>query len=154
MLWSTTSTRLAEDHANAQRLGDAIRAIDGLELRPEKVETNLVIYRVDPRLGTAAEFSARLKRHGVLIGAFGGQLMRAVTHLDVSDADIKRAGEVLREACAKRPARRRANRRRARFTRNATRQFEPARFDLGRHAARACDRTARRSPAPSTPPLS
>jgi len=91
-------TRLAEDHANAQRLGDAIRAIDGLELRPEKVETNLVIYRVDPRLGTAAEFSARLKRHGVLISAFGGQLMRAVTHLDVSDADIKRAGEVLREA--------------------------------------------------------
>ncbi|HUY88835.1 MAG TPA: low specificity L-threonine aldolase, partial [Pirellulales bacterium] len=54
-------------------------------------------YRVDPRLGTAADFSARLKRRGVLISAFGGPMMRAVTHLDVSTADIDRAAEILRE---------------------------------------------------------
>jgi threonine aldolase len=89
--------RLVEDHAKAQRLADAIRDTDGLELRPPEVDTNLVIYRVDPRLGTAAEFSARLKRRGVLINAFGGQLMRAVTHLDVSEADVAQAIDVLRE---------------------------------------------------------
>ncbi len=54
--------RLAEDHANAQRLAQAIREIDGLELQPPEVDTNLVIYRVDPRLGTAPDFSARLKQ--------------------------------------------------------------------------------------------
>jgi threonine aldolase len=89
--------RLADDHVRAQRLAETIRDIEGLELRAAKVDTNLVIYRVDPRLGTAAEFSARLKRRGVLINAFGGQLMRAVTHLDVSDADIEQAIDVLRD---------------------------------------------------------
>ena len=49
--------RLAEDHANAQRLAEAIRQIDGLELRPAQVDTNLVIFHVNERLGTATEFS-------------------------------------------------------------------------------------------------
>ncbi|HET6883912.1 MAG TPA: GntG family PLP-dependent aldolase [Pirellulales bacterium] len=96
--------RLAEDHANARRLADRIREIEGLELRPPQVDTNLVIYRVDPKLGTGAEFSARLKRRGLLISAFGGQLMRAVTHLDVSSADIEHAGQILREVAAESPA--------------------------------------------------
>ena len=89
--------RLAEDHAKAQRLAEGIRQIDGLELRPPQVDTNLVIYRVDPKLGTAADFAARLKRRGLLISAFGGQLMRAVTHLDLSMHDVERAVEILRE---------------------------------------------------------
>lgn len=95
--------RLADDHAKAQRLADGIRQIEGLELRPPEVDTNLVIYRVDPRLGTGAEFSNRLKRRGLLISAFGGQLMRAVTHLDVSDADIERAIEILGEVALESP---------------------------------------------------
>ena len=89
--------RLAEDHANAKRLAAAIREIDGLELRPAEIDTNLVIYRVDPRLGAAPDFSARLKRRGLLISAFGGQMMRAVTYLGISPADIDRAAEILRE---------------------------------------------------------
>ena len=89
--------RLAEDHANARRLADAIREIDGLELRPAEVDTNLVIYRVDPRLGAASDFSAHLKRRGLLISAFGGQLMRAVTYLGVDQSDIDRAADILRE---------------------------------------------------------
>lgn len=89
--------RLAEDHAKAQRLAEGIRQIDGLELRPPQIDTNLVIYRVDPKLGTAADFAARLKRRGLLISAFGGQLMRAVTHLDLSMQDVDRAVDILRE---------------------------------------------------------
>lgn len=89
--------RLADDHANARLLADGIREIEGLELRPPTVDTNLVIYRVDPRLGTGAEFAAQLKRRGLLISAFGGQLMRAVTHLDVNEAGVNQAIEILRE---------------------------------------------------------
>ncbi|HEV7226713.1 MAG TPA: low-specificity L-threonine aldolase [Pirellulales bacterium] len=89
--------RLADDHAHARRLAAAIREIDGLELRPAEIDTNLVIYRVDPRLGAAADFSARLKKRGLLISAFGGQLMRAVTYLGVDQGDIDRASEILRE---------------------------------------------------------
>ncbi len=89
--------RLAEDHANAQRLAAAIREIDGLELRPPQVDTNLVIFHVDPRLGTAAQFSANLAERGVRIIAFGPQSMRAVTHLDVNRSDVDRAAEILAE---------------------------------------------------------
>ncbi|MEX2118387.1 MAG: GntG family PLP-dependent aldolase [Pirellulales bacterium] len=89
--------RLADDHANARRLADAIRNIPGLELRPPEVETNLVIFRVEPRLGTAADLAARLRQRGLLIGGFGGQSMRAVAHLDVSRADIDVAAEILND---------------------------------------------------------
>ncbi len=96
--------RLAEDHANAQRLADCIRKTDGLTLRPDQVDTNIVIFEVDKRLGTGSQFAARLAESGVLMIAFGPQLIRAVTHLDVSEADTLRACEVL-EATAKRCAR-------------------------------------------------
>jgi threonine aldolase len=83
--------RLAEDHANAQQLAAGIRAIDGLELRPPQVDTNIVIFHVDPRLGTAAEFSARLHARGLLMLAVSKSTLRAVTHLDVSSTDVERA---------------------------------------------------------------
>ncbi|HEX3658142.1 MAG TPA: low-specificity L-threonine aldolase [Pirellulales bacterium] len=92
--------RLAEDHRNAQVLAAAIRQIDGLELRPEKVDTNLVIFRVHPRLGTSPELVARLAERGLRMGAFGGQLIRAVTHLDVSREDVEQAAKILAEVVA------------------------------------------------------
>lgn len=95
--------RLADDHANARRLAEAIRQIDGLELRPPQVDTNLIIYRVDAKLGTAGEFAARLKRRGLLISPVGGQLMRAVTHLDIREDDIQRAIEILKTVAAESP---------------------------------------------------
>lgn len=88
--------RLAEDHANAQLLADAVREAEGLELRPDRVDTNLVIFHVDPLLGTAAQLVARLKEQGVLVGAIAPQLIRVVTHLDVSRDDVKKACDILR----------------------------------------------------------
>lgn len=89
--------RLSEDHANAKRLGEAIRQIEGLELRPPQIDTNLIIFRVDPRLGTAADFTGRLKQRGLLVGAFDGVFIRAVTHLDVGQEEVDRAAEILRD---------------------------------------------------------
>ena len=90
--------RLADDHAHAARLAAAIRDIDGLELRPAQVDTNIVIFRVDSRLGSAAEFCARSKERGLLMLALGPAQVRAVTHLDVTAADIVRACEILVDA--------------------------------------------------------
>jgi threonine aldolase len=90
--------RLAEDHDNARRLGDHIRGIDGLELRPPEIDTNLVIFRVDPEISSGSQFSAKLKERGLLINAFGTQMLRAVTHLDVNRADVDRAAEILADA--------------------------------------------------------
>jgi threonine aldolase len=89
--------RLAEDHANAQLLADAIREVEGLMLMPDVVDTNIVIFRVDPTLGTAHEFIERLKQAGVLMLAVSQTQIRAVTHLDVSERQVRAAGEIVRQ---------------------------------------------------------
>lgn len=87
--------RLADDHFNAQILGDAVRQIEGLTLQPDQVDTNIVIFRVDPEIGTAPELVAKLAAQGVLMLAISPTQIRAVTHLDVSERQVREAGEVL-----------------------------------------------------------
>jgi threonine aldolase len=95
--------RLAEDHAHAQTLQTAVRGIDGLDPIAETIDTNMIIFRVDTRLGTAAEFCERLRRRGLLMLAIGPQQVRAVTHLDVDAADAARAAEILADVAAGQP---------------------------------------------------
>jgi threonine aldolase len=89
--------RLADDHANAQRLAEGIRQIDCLRLDPDVIDTNLLVFHVDPAWGTAAEFAAGLKEHGLLMLPTGPATLRAVTHLDVNRADVERAIEILKQ---------------------------------------------------------
>jgi threonine aldolase len=91
--------RLAEDHANARRLAAAIAELPGVGLDPRTVETNILIFEIDARLGTAADFVARLHEHGVWLLATAPNKARAVTHLDVSAAQIDYAIEVFRTVC-------------------------------------------------------
>jgi threonine aldolase len=92
--------RLAEDHQNARILAAAIRSTPGLKLDPETVDTNLVIFDIDPEMGTAAAFAARLRDEGVLINAIAPQRVRAVTHLDVSREQVEVAAGIIRMATA------------------------------------------------------
>ena len=92
--------RLAEDHANARILAQAVRGTVGLKLDPEVVDTNIVIFDIDPELGTAAAFCARLRDESVWMNAIGPQRIRAVTHLDVSREQVEHAAQVLQETAA------------------------------------------------------
>jgi threonine aldolase len=76
--------RLADDHDNARRLAEGLRA-RGYEV--EDVATNMCWIRPDSVGRTAAELSAALVRHGVRVSEVGDRV-RAVTHLDVSSDDI------------------------------------------------------------------
>lgn len=91
--------RLADDHVHARLLADAITTAPGLTLHSSRIDTNMVIFHVDPAIGGAAEFTARLAQHGVGAMPFGHQLVRLVTHLDVSRSDILRATKILQECC-------------------------------------------------------
>jgi threonine aldolase len=90
--------RLAEDHANARILAEAVRSSPGLRLDPEIIDTNIVIFELDPELGTAAAFVARLRDEDVWMNASAPQRIRAVTHLDVSREQVQHAAAVLHEA--------------------------------------------------------
>ena len=88
--------RLSEDHENAQMLAQAVRDAKGLDLQPQQVDTNIVIFGVDPSLGSAHDFAAALEEQGVLMLAIGSRQVRAVTHLDVTRAEVEQAAEVIR----------------------------------------------------------
>jgi len=92
--------RLSEDHRHAQILVDAIRQADGLQLQPEQVDTNIVIFLVDAQLGSAADFVAQLRQQGVRMLATATDRVRAVTHLDVSEAEVHQAGQILIDVAA------------------------------------------------------
>lgn len=87
--------RLTEDHANAQILAQAVRQSDGLTLVCDPVDTNIVIFQVDPRLGTAQQFVAALAEQGIRMLAITNVQIRAVTHLDVDAEEVERAAEIL-----------------------------------------------------------
>lgn len=87
--------RLAEDHQNAQVIAAAIRGCPGLRLCCDTVDTNIVIFEVDRALGTAGQFAAALKQHGVWVLGVGGALVRAVTHLDASREDAAAAAAII-----------------------------------------------------------
>jgi threonine aldolase len=83
--------RLADDHARARRLAEAL-AQTGVPVDLERVETNFVQVDVAP-LGLARdEALARLRDAGVLLSATPHPtVLRAVTHLDVADEQVDAA---------------------------------------------------------------
>jgi threonine aldolase len=78
--------RLADDHARAKRLARGL-AEAGLAVDPDKVETNFVQIDVAPL--SKEEAMARLAEQGVGLSAtIHPSVLRAVTHLGISDEDI------------------------------------------------------------------
>ena len=81
--------RLADDHRRARRLALGLAEV-GLAVDPDAVETNFVQIDVAPL--TKEQALARLAEHGVGLSAtIHPTVLRAVTHLDVSDEDVDRA---------------------------------------------------------------
>ncbi|MBL8299495.1 MAG: low-specificity L-threonine aldolase [Rhodanobacteraceae bacterium] len=93
-------TRLADDHANAAALAQGIAQIDGLAIDPSSVETNLVYFDITRADLTAAQLCARLQQQGVRMGEMGPRTVRAVTHLDVDGAAVRKALAALRDLVA------------------------------------------------------
>jgi threonine aldolase len=87
--------RLAEDHANARRLAEGLASL-GLPVDPLP-ETNIVLFRVADTMG----FLRATRERRVLVNPVAEGRFRAVTHLDVSGADVDEAldriGDAVRE---------------------------------------------------------
>ena len=81
--------RLAEDHANAERLANGLRE-SGYEV--EGPHTNMVFVRIAPKKIPSLKMQFEKKQILVLPGA----RLRLVTHLDVDAAGIERALDAFR----------------------------------------------------------
>lgn len=85
--------RLAEDHANARLLGDALAGIAGVRVPP--VRTNIMVALLPGP--TAPAVVEALRPRGVLATAMDARTLRLMTHRDVSRADCERAAAVVVE---------------------------------------------------------
>lgn len=85
--------RLAEDHAHAQQIVQALAGKDFTgQILP--VETNIIIFEVKGRF-TAPALAARLKEEGIFVIAISPTQVRIVLHLDISPADVQRTIAVI-----------------------------------------------------------
>jgi threonine aldolase len=101
--------RLADDHANARRLAEAIAGMDGVKspgdiaqpspgsFDPARVTTNFVMFKVERDRNA---FIDALARRGVLVVAYPHGQVRAVTHYGVEAADIETVIAAFHEALA------------------------------------------------------
>ncbi|MBA3266212.1 MAG: aminotransferase class I/II-fold pyridoxal phosphate-dependent enzyme [Nocardioidaceae bacterium] len=80
--------RLADDHEHARLIAEAAGC------PPEGVETNIVVIET----ADAAGLVERCRQGGVLVGAVGPRVVRAVTHLDISREDAVKAAAVIAAA--------------------------------------------------------
>jgi threonine aldolase len=108
--------RLADDHANARRLAEALTAMPGVAggpaqpapgpLDPGHVRTNFVVFRVDR---DRSAFLDALRARGVLMVDYPHEQVRAVTHHDVTADDIEQTitatAQALRETATTREVR-------------------------------------------------
>jgi threonine aldolase len=92
--------RLADDHANARVIGEAVAATAGVRLDLDGLESNIVVFHLGDGAPDAPTVVERARREGVLVMAFGPRTVRAVTHLDVSRDDCATAAGVLAAAAA------------------------------------------------------
>ncbi len=89
--------RLHVDHENAQRLAQGLAELPRIAVRPEKVQTNIVIYDIGATGLSSTQFLQRLAQRKVLGGAVDARRVRMVTHLDVDRGDIEQALKIIGE---------------------------------------------------------
>ena len=88
--------RLQEDHANARLLAEALANIESVSIDLDAVETNIIVFRLTGET-SGEELVSRMKARGVLISMVGPNVVRLVTHNDVSRGACIRAAEILSE---------------------------------------------------------
>lgn len=90
--------RLADDHARARRLAEQVHAA-GVPVDLDQVETNFVQVDVGALGLDTVDALERLARAGVGLSATPHPgVLRAVTHLDISDEDVDAASDLIPKA--------------------------------------------------------
>ncbi|MCR4315444.1 MAG: beta-eliminating lyase-related protein [Planctomycetes bacterium] len=88
---------IPEDHRRAKKLVTEFAKLPGFPLKPEDVESNILVLKFGLPAERNNAFHAALMERGVWASNLWGQGMRFVTHRDVDDSDVDRAIQVMNE---------------------------------------------------------
>ncbi|MEG2798481.1 MAG: low-specificity L-threonine aldolase [Erysipelotrichaceae bacterium] len=82
--------RLKQDHQNAKYLAKELNAIDGIEVDVDKVQINMVFFKLDKKKINAKEFLKQCDKKSILMNPATDGEYRVVTHywIDKEDCDI------------------------------------------------------------------
>jgi threonine aldolase len=96
----TMRHRLPEDREKAERLAEVFRNTGLFEVEPEPVKINMFFLRYrEPGDGNREQrLAEQLNKTGFMINPPDDGWIRIVTHNDVSEADVKRAGKLIEAA--------------------------------------------------------
>lgn len=96
--------RLAEDHENSKLLAQGLGDYPQIEIAPERVVTNIVIFSLCDSTGqilgkdATDVFLRKSREQGVLLGSISDEKIRAVTHYGINAEDVKTALSSIRRA--------------------------------------------------------
>jgi threonine aldolase len=96
--------RLAEDHENSKLLAQGLGDYPQIEIAPERIVTNIVIFSLRDSTGNILGkdatdvFLRKSQEQGVLLGSISDEKIRAVTHYGISAEDVKAALSGIRRA--------------------------------------------------------
>jgi threonine aldolase len=93
--------RLHEDHDNARLLAELLAEVKGIKIDPKKIRTNILVFSIVGTGMNTTDFSRKLAERSVLAAGIDQELMRFVTHNDVSREDCFKVLEVVRDICTR-----------------------------------------------------
>ena len=96
----TMVERLAEDQAHARLLAEGLAEMPQIAVDLDRVQSNIVIFRLRDPAWSSAVFVGALREQGVLTGELGDGRVRMVTHYGISRADIAAALDAVRRVFA------------------------------------------------------
>lgn len=88
--------RLREDHINAKILAEGLHQVQGIEIVPEEIQTNIVIFHTPST--PSQPLVERLAKKGVAVLAIGSNSLRCVTNLMVSQEQIQQVPSFIEAA--------------------------------------------------------
>ena len=87
--------RMKDDHRRAKAIANVVNKVAPQVISADLVDTNIMVFDLSHHRLNASEFSAQASAAGIRIGALGPNMARAITHLDVNDAQCDEAGATL-----------------------------------------------------------
>ncbi|HSH04997.1 MAG TPA: low-specificity L-threonine aldolase [Anaerolineae bacterium] len=93
--------RLAEDHARARRIATGLAEIPGIEIELERVQTNILYFRVTADVSSRTLVNRLREEANILLDSDNeGQPIRIVTHYWIDDAAVDKLLKAIREIVA------------------------------------------------------